>query len=487
MKLSFPTLDDVFEGIVHILEDIVAFFDSNKHRLKGRFLPERKVLSRRNKGFNINGKSITPKLSMQGVLVNGETGSYKTAGVILRSILTVEGSQIIHDPSKELFEKTSGALAEKGYDILQLDFTAPETSLRFNPMLRANTKSEITQLSTNLVTIQSDATNATDSFWNNKAIEVLYVLISILKTQEQQYQNLTNVAFLLDCMQSADRIHLVDKLFARDVPNDELFVKYSSIVSQSENTLSSIISTAQTAVQIFTLDENIAIICSTDTIGDFNTIRQEKTVLYMHSSTSKMRYYSKITSIFLSQYFDTFFDTLPNKDMENVYFHLDELPILSINSLDIICANIRKYRGAIMAVTQNAQSQLASKYDKRADAILSNLRTKIYLSTDLNTATAIERIIGKYEFEDKKDNDRLKSRPVLIADEIMSLPTNRALVLVSGMRPILARVKPYFKVRKLRELSKLPAYENHTMLPMSEPVLLPLETMFPNNDTNEAN
>jgi len=474
-----------FELLVNGLEDLLAFLDPNKHRLKGRFLPERKILSRRHKGFNLNGKSITPKLSMQGVLVSGETGSFKTAGVVVRSILKVTGSQIINDPSKELFKKTSGALAEKGNTILQLDFTSPETSLRFNPMLRANSKSELTQLATNLVMIQSDDTHASDSFWNQKAIEVLFALLSILKTQELQFQTLGNVAYLLDMMQSEDGKGYVDKLFAQ-YASEELFVKYSSIVSQSSNTLSSILSTAQSAVQLFALDENIAQITAGDTIGDFNTIRLERIALYIHSSTSKMRYYSKITSIFLSQYFDSFFKELPSPEMQDVYFHLDELPILSIGSLDIICANIRKYRGAIMAVTQNATAQLTAKYGKRAEAIMSNLRTKVYLSADLPTATALERIIGKYEFTDKKDNDRLKSRPVMIADEIMSLPSNRALILVSGMRTILARVKPYFKVRRLRELSELPPYENEIAIETSEPVLLPLEDMFPKTNADET-
>jgi type IV secretory pathway TraG/TraD family ATPase VirD4 len=53
---------------------------------------------------------------------------------VVRSILTVAGSQIIHDPSKELFYKTSGALVEKNSHILQLDFSSPKTSLRFNPI-----------------------------------------------------------------------------------------------------------------------------------------------------------------------------------------------------------------------------------------------------------------------------------------------------------------------------------------------------------------
>jgi len=483
MKKIYSIVENGMEIMVNGLEDLLAYMDPDKHRLKGAFMPARKILKQRNRGFNLNGKSISPKLSMQGVLVNGETGSFKTAGVVVRSILTVNGSQIIHDPSKELFEKTSGALSEKGYQVLQLDFSFPETSLRFNPMLRANSKSQITQLATNLVTIGSE--EDADSFWNTKAIELLYVFISILKTQEKKYQTLTNVAFLLDMVQSEQNKGLIDQLFAK-FSDDELFQKYASITSQSPNTFSSIVSTAQSSIQIFALDDNIAQICSEDTIGDFDSIRNELMVLYLHSSTAKMRYYAKVTSIFLYQYFERFFELLPTKEMQDVYFHLDETPILSIGSLDIICANIRKYRGAIMCVCQNAKAQLESKYGKRADAIISNLRTKVYLSADLNTATALERTIGKYEFVDKKDHKRLKSRSVLTADEIMSLPTNRVLVLVSGMRAIYTRLKPYFKVRKLKALTEMEPYQSETVEISSKVELLPLEQMFPNTSTDET-
>jgi len=250
MNRIYDILGYLFEHFILLLEYIVALLDLNKHRLKGVFMPASRILSRRKKGFNLNGKNISPKLSMQGVLVNGETGSFKTSGVIVRSILTVGGSQIIHDSSKELFEKTSGALAKRDIDIKQLDFSDPTISLRFNPILRANTRSQITQLASNLVMINGEEKGEDSSFWNQKAIEVLYVLISILKTQEIQYQNPYNLAFLLDVMQSKDQSVLINHLFAEYAINQELFLKYSSIISQSENTLSSVLSTAQTSIQI---------------------------------------------------------------------------------------------------------------------------------------------------------------------------------------------------------------------------------------------
>lgn len=486
MNFIYDFFETAGDALSNGLEDMVAFLDKDKHRLKGELLPASTVLSSYHRGFNLNGKNITPQLSRQGVLINGETGSYKSAGAVIRSILTVNGSQIIHDPSGELHQKTSGALARRGYTILQLDFAKPLRSLRYNPILRANTRSQITQLATQLVTIHGDDKTEDASFWNSKAIEALYVVISILKMLAKEYQTLYQASHLLDLMQSKKTAYLVDNLFSEGNVSEELHIKYASIVSQSPNTLSSVLATAQTAVQIFSLDENIAEITATDTIGDFNDLRKEGTVLYIHSSTSKMRYYSKVTSIFISQYFEAFFEELPTPDMEDVYFHLDETPVLSIGSLDIIASNIRKYRGALMLVCQNAQAQLTAKYGKRADAILSNLRTKVYMSADLTTATQLERTLGRYEYNDHQDRDKLKMRNVLTADEIMSLPPDKALIMVSGMRGVLARVKPYFKVRALREMTSIPPVRNSEHYVSGDAIpLLPLKEMYPNAQSDE--
>jgi len=487
MNFIYDLFETAGDAVSNGLEDLIQFLDKDKHRLKGELLPASNVLSRYHKGFNLNGKNITPQLSRQGVLINGETGSYKSAGAVIRSILTVQGSQIIHDPSGELHQKTSGALARRGYTILQLDFAKASRSLRYNPIFRANTRSQITQLATQLVMINGDDKTEDASFWNQKAIEVLYVLISRVKMLDKKYQTLFQIAHWLDLMQSKESADLLNHLFSDADVSEELYTKYSSIISQSPNTLSSVLATAQTAVQIFSLDEGIAEITASDTIGDFNDLRRG-CILYLHSSTSKMRYYSKVTSIFLSQYFEAFFEELPSVDMEDMYFHLDETPILSIGSLDIIAANIRKYRGNLMLVCQNAKAQLTAKYGTgRADAILSNLRTKVYMSADLATATALERILGRYEYNDAQDGDKLKMRNVLTADEIMSLSATKALVMVSGMRGVLARVKPYFKVRALRELTAIaPVRNSEHYASGAEIPLLPLKEMYPNTGNNEV-
>ena len=468
-------LDTALEKIDDKMDDLLEQQNPNKHRLKGTLQKSKNILFDHHDGFNLCGKSISTELSFQNVLLNGESGSYKTAGGIIRSILTVQGSQIIHDPSSEIYNKTSEALSLMGYRILRLDFSTPNQSLGYNPLERVHTLSDISNLATNLVQ-DSDKPN---SFWSSKGIELLTVIISVVKNLEPKYQTMGNVCYILDLIQAQNRPELITELIVRNA-DIKILTKYTSIMNNSSATLSSIVSTAQTAVQVFDLDEGISQITSCDTIGDFSNFRSELTAVFIHSNTAKMHYYSKITSLFLNQYFEHFFKELPQENDLNVFFHLDETPVLEIKNLDVIASNIRKYRGCLMLVCQNAESQLKSKYGQTAGAILSNLRTKVYYSSDLATAKMLVEIIGKYDYIDKQDNDRMKIKNVMSVDEIVSLPQDKVLIHISGVRPILAIVKPYFHFPKLNELCNLPPYDFTKNAEFQEPEYIDLEKMFPN-------
>lgn len=470
-------LDNSFVRTDEYLSELIESQNPDRHRHQGQLLPSRSVLLDEHDGFNLCGRGIDKKLSYQGVLINGEAGSFKTSGAIITSILMVQGSQMIHDPSGELYEKSSATLAQKGFRILRLDFSNPTQSIGFNPLSRLQNLSDISGFAHSLVN-----NNEKDNFWNTKASELLVVVISAVKSLSPHLQTMSNVCYLLDLLQVNHHKEQLDEFFT-DYLDTKLFTKYASLMSNSSTTLSSIVSTGQTACQLFDLDENIQYICATDTVGDFSVLRKQPTALFIHTSTAKMNYYSKISSVFFNQFFNSFFDHLPDESDLDMYFHIDEAPVLNINNLDVICSNIRKYRGAVMLVCQNAHSQLESVYGKKSESILANLRTKVYYSCDLPTAQNLEQVLGKYDFEDVQDNDRLKSRSVLTADEIISLPTDKCLIHISGVRPILSAVVPYFQFRDLRELTAQAPYEYNETTNLHAPELIELASLYPNTET----
>lgn len=455
-----------------------AILQGRDNRLEGRFGREYYIISSRNRGLNINGKALTPEMSMRGVLIQGETGSSKTAGSLIKGAMTVDGCQFIHAPSSEVFDKTSGANAERGHNIKVLWLTNVMKSLCFNPLLRCDTLAQITRLAYLLVSLFS-SNRERKSFWSSKAIELLVCIFLILKKLEPRYQTLPNACFLLDNLAGESTREYIDRLFA-DKADEWLFTKYISICSQSDNTFSGVISTAQTALQIFDLDDDIRRLVSADTIGDFHQLRKEPTSFYLISSTTKIDYYAPIITLFLDQYFEAFFSRLPEEEDDlDVYFHLDEAPVLRFEGLDTICANIRKYRGSMCLLAQDASAQFARVHGEQArDSILSNLKTKVYYSVSYNEAIRLERELGAFEYKDYFDGFTVKKRSLKTVDELMQIPENKVLITQTGKRPVLTRFVPYYKDSKYRKLSELPPYEiKDQILPEIE--LVPLKTMYP--------
>lgn len=480
LKLIFEIVGVGFEDGLSIMNGILGEIFKTDHRLKAEF-GKGGFLSKKNTGFNVHGKALTEEMSMRGLCVSGETGSSKTAGSLLKSCLMVDGSQIVHAPSFELYSQTSGHRSQTDR-ILVFSPTHPERSSAFNPMLRANTLSEVSRLAHLLVTLFS-AESESKSFWQNKAMELLVCLILILKKPQigTQYQTLPNVAHLLDYLAGEKTRLYIDALFD-DFGDPWLRTKYKSLMSQSDNALSGVISTAQTSVQFFDLDEDIKRLVSSDTLGDFDQIRRERTSFYLVSSTTKGAYYGPLMSILLEQYFEDFFSRLPDESDLPVYFNLDEIPLLRLENLDSICANVRKHLGAICILSQDPYSQLATVYGEyKRDAILSNMKTRAYYSVNLEQARRLETELGVFEYADNYDEDRVKTRSLKTASELLLMKENEVLITHTGSKPMLTKFTPYYKDKRMLALSKLEPYEVEP-ISHSSVSLLPLESMYPKID-----
>ncbi|MBO6518028.1 MAG: type IV secretory system conjugative DNA transfer family protein, partial [Bacteroidia bacterium] len=403
------------------LNSLVDLISEKDHSHKASFDRESSILSRLHRGFNLTGKSIDFSLSAQGVLVNGNTGSGKSTVACIRSILTVNGSQVIFDPSGELFEKTSGALAEQGVHILQVNWCDPQNSQCFNPLTRAQTLSQKTKLASQLMSFATK--KGEKDFWSSSAINALVIVMRIVCLLPVEYRHLHQVAVFLDVISSTASRQELNKLMAILSDQDPgLFEQYESLLASGESTLPGILASAKTAVSMFLLDENLAAVTARDTMEDFMKLRRKKTALFVHSATTSADYYAHISNIFFQQFFEAFFERLPGEDDSYpIFFHLDEFPLLRLNTIDLICANCRKYAGNMMVVTQDAENQLTANYGReKAEAILSNLRTKLFLSASLKTATSLEQELGQFEYEDPKTKQK-RLRPLLSKSEIMQL------------------------------------------------------------------
>ncbi|MFZ2205513.1 MAG: type IV secretory system conjugative DNA transfer family protein [Minisyncoccia bacterium] len=450
----FDMIISVIEGtlktIFEVLESMVSSLSSKQNEYKADFASQGTLLSSWNNGFCLTGnKNLSLKHSFQNALIIGGTGAGKSSVVLIPCLFSMKGSFIVHDPSGELYTKSAGYLEQKGYEIKILNFAHPEISSNYNPLSRAKNSTDIQKVASMLVE-NSLGGGKKDPFWNNLAISLITVLIQILKTQPEEYQNLYNVRNLLNSM--GGNPEAVDALFSKNA-SEKLFYEYKSFLAYDEKVTSGVIATCKASLQIFN-DENIGKVTSGDNIP-FEEFRNKPTVLYIQNSVADQRYYSTLTSIFFEQLFSYTLSRFPKQDEQNIFFLIDECSSLHLPTLALATANVRKHSAGIMLIIQDF-NQIVHHYGKyESDAIRANCFAKLYFTgQSLETAKELEQILGKYEFKDK--DERKVVRPLMTNDEIRTMKETRAILVCGHYPPILAKLHPYYKSIRYRKYSLIP-------------------------------
>jgi len=270
----------------------------------------------------------------------------------------------------------------------------------------------------------------------------LSVLIRIVKLQQSRYHTLSNVRYLLQIMSAKpDDILRLPNVYQ----DEELTTAYRSFTAYDEKLLTNIIATCLSALSLFE-DDVVEQITSTDTL-DLEQFRRTKTALFIQNGISEQSYYSPLTNVFFEQMFSHILQRLPDKNELDIFFLIDECASLYIPILPLAVANVRKYRAGMLLVLQDF-NQLIKSYGKNdAQSILSNCRTQLYFTgQNLETARYLEHILGKYQYEDEKGDTRI--RPLMTADEIRTMKSDKAILLCGNQHPVLANLRPYFKYKK---------------------------------------
>ena len=474
--IFFDMGEGLFRGVFNGIENILDSFLKKNGVYNAEFASKGTVFSFfSDYGFCLTGTSnLSVKDSFQNALVIGGTGVGKSSVVLIPSLFSMQGSFIVHDPSGELLAKSAGYLNQKGYEIKVLNFANPQYSSGYNPLIRANSQSEIQKVASMLV--ETSLGKSKDQFWNTQATALLTMLISILKKQGSEFQDLCNVRQLLNRM--GGNPESVDALFS-EYADEILFAEYKSFVSYDDKVVSGVIATCKASLQIFN-DDKVARITSFDNI-DFMEFRNKPTALFIQNSVADQKYYSVLTSIFFEQFFSFLLGRFPNEGENDIFLLIDEASSLSLPTLPLAVANVRKHRSGVMLLLQDF-NQLVHNYGKyEADAIKSNCFAKMYFTgQSLETATELERLLGKCEVVDGEEKKHV--RPLMTIDEIRMMDINRALLICGHHPPIKIKLVPYYKRINYRKYSNIPAPVIENIgLPEAVPIL-PMSITAKNKD-----
>ena len=402
------------------------------------------VLSKGSHGFCLNGThNLSTRDSFMNCMIIGGTGVGKSATVLIPSLLTMRGSFVVHDPSGELHAKTATSLSARGYKVKTINFSEPKGSVAFNPLLRIQNQSDINKVAEMIVRTSMKG-GSQDTFWNLQAQSIIRIFITILLTQDGKYCNLANVKHLTDCILSKPKE--LDKLFSR-YADDRLFQEYAGIQAYDPKLKTSIIATCQSVLQLFS-DNAVAQITSHDTLN-MGKFRKEPTALFIQNNVTDQTYFSVLTSLLFEQFIKYTLQSLPSDKDLPIFFLIDEASSLTLPGLPVAIANIRKYQAGILLSLQtfNQLSQMYGKDD--SETIRGNCYAKLYFTGQpQHTAEELERVIGKIEYADARGIKKI--RPLLTADQIRTLPKDKAILICGHHKPIRLDMTPYYKNWRFR-------------------------------------
>jgi type IV secretion system protein VirD4 len=444
MNLFFKLLKLIFTLIEYALRILFESIFGGQHteKLEGgynaHFISEDELISSSYKGVSISGdKFLSMDASFKNCIIFGATGSGKSTINLVPTIINSNRQIIIaHDPASELHRLCAQAKIEQGYKVYTINYGSKH-SHGYNPLHYCDTISDINKVSTALV--RNSVKSQGDNFWEIQSISLISLIISILKTQEKQYQNLANVRYLISNLGSNPE--KIDTLFSQ-FASQQLMTEYKNFISYDQKVVASIIASAQAALSLL-LDENVQKLTSIHQI-DFERIHTEKSIVFIQNISSDIHYYKPLVSLVFEQLFRHLSLKLPEKKHLDVMFLIDEASNLVLPSLPNFVSVNRKFRVSLTLAYQN-YTQVSNFYGhQNADTIFSNCLTKIFYSGgSLQDTQMLESILGKRELVDEEGKKTVL--PLLTSENIRTLNNAYSIVIHANLKPMMVKCLPWYQ------------------------------------------
>ena len=439
----------------HIREENAARFLDSKS--------ERELLASSNNGLVLDGVDarLTADDSFRNLAVVATTGAGKTSSFILPNLLTLDDCSIVAtDPSGTLYERTSGDLKSRGFDVVRLDPVNLAASIGYNPLSRANTFPEMQEVAHILIRTPNAGAKV-DPFWVSGAEEITSIFIKCLKNHPDadRYANLANLQYLLNSFSSADALL---PFVAATAPDDATYHAFKGFSSQNEKTMQGLVSQAKSALTMLS-DPDVARLTARSSF-DFERLRKRKTALFLVFPQNRVSYYSLLANLFYTQLFHYCLDDRAYRaEALPIYFLLDEFGHLTIPDFPAIITTTRARRISLSLVLQSV-SQLEERYGRQgAHTILyGGVASRLFFSgMDIETASMLAETIGDTTIErvDARGNTRFEREPLMTPAALRAMPDDQVLYLFANKRPTLLAVKPYFERSAFLRRTKTPPFE----------------------------
>ena len=403
------------------------------------------------------------------VLCFAPTRSGKGVGLVVPTLLTWPGSAIVHDIKGENWQLTAGCRSGFGR-VLRFDPT-DAASDAYNPLLEVRRGPTEVRDVQNIADILVDPEGSVEkrSHWEKTSHALLVgAILHVLYAEDDK--TLAGVAtFLSDPRRSIDVTLdvMMGTKHLGDRPHPVVAQAARELLNKSENERSGVLSTAMSFLGLYR-DPVVAAVTSRCDWRIADLVEGTRPVsLYLVVPPSDISRTKPLVRLVLNQIGRRLTEEFGGeKRRHKLLLMLDEFPALG--RLDFFEAALAFLAGYGIRAFLIAQSlnQIEKAYGPN-NAILDNCHVRVSFATnDERTAKRVSDALGTAtEIRDAKNyaGHRLSpwlghlmvsrqetARPLLTPGEIMQLPPNEALVLVSGLQPIRATKARYYADRRLQ-------------------------------------
>ena len=402
------------------------------------------------------------------VLCFAPTRSGKGVGLVIPSLLTWPGSAIVHDIKGENWQLTSGWRARFGR-VLLFDPTNA-ASAAYNPLLEVRRGEREVRDVQNIADILVDPEGQLErrNHWEKTSHSLLVGAILHVLYAEKDKTLAGVAAFLSDprCPIAATLTAMMRTAHLGDRPHPVVAQAARELLNKSENERSGVLSTAMSFLSLYRDPVIAAVTRRCDWRIDDLVSSAQPLTLYLVVPPSDISRTKPLVRLILNQIGRRLTEELQNTNRKHrLLFMLDEFPALG--RLDFFESQLAFMAGYGLKAFLIAQSlnQIEKAYGQN-NGILDNCHVRVAFATnDERTAKRLSDALGTTtELRAMKNyaGHRLSpwlghlmvsrqetARALLTPGEIMQLPPDDEIVLVSGAAPIRAQKVRYFRDAQL--------------------------------------
>lgn len=445
---------------------------------KGQTGRESNLLLSRN--IKVSYNTWLSGLGSLNCLVIGGTGEGKSRGFVKPNVYALptdprDGrpvSFVFTDPKGELCRDTAGFLEASGYQVRVFNINEQRFSDCYNPFRYIRSADSLLVMVDSVVENASGGKAPPDPHWTNSARSLLNsVCHAVYYEFAFRDQNFTTVSELLNmcsvpegdgrCQSDYDLWlgHLAEN---SPMGEEHPAVVWRKKVSATGREMSSILSTAQTAVRLFA-SRDIQRLTNVDTL-EMDTIGDRPTAFYIIIPTTNSTYNFLISllyaQLFESLYFraqNVFGGSLPH----HVTFFQDEFAnVGKIPDFDKKIATFRSVNISTCMIVQSP-NQIETLYDRAAADIMDNVHQTVFIGSggqgERSATRWVSSALGTKTIQSEQTSVRTSGaggmfamdgatvehsysatqRPLMTPDELYRLAPDRCIVMVKGQKPFL--------------------------------------------------